>query len=655
MHTALRSISMRFVLTGVATAFCVLFVAAVLMNARIAPELRENGRATLVAQMDTIVNSLTSMQRGMRDTTEHTFEQFARTFTQPFSLSSQTEDFGGQRVPLLFHGKEKLNQNLERVDHYTALTGNVATIFVRVGDDFIRVATSLKKQDGSRAMGTLLGSQHPAYAALMRGERFVGNAVLFGKRYMTAYQPIKDSSGTPIGLLFVGVDVSDLAAAFQDMLATTKIGRTGFLYAIDMSPGDNLGKIVMHPTAKGKALAELTHDPEFPKLLLKEKHGFMIEAPATRAEDLGDLHVVAFAELPVLNWLLVAESPDEEFYGVIRAVMVGIGLIALIAAMALGLALWLMGKRLIARPIAELRGIILRLHRGDFGRPVKVTRNDEIGDLMQALGALRDQLHASLAQVRESSDLIANATNEIANGNTDLSARTEQQASNLEETAASMEQMTSTVRQNADHANSASQLAEQASHVAKDAGALVGRIVESMHNMSQSAGQISQIIGVIDGIAFQTNILALNAAVEAARAGEQGRGFAVVASEVRMLAQRSADAAKEIRALITTTVAQVDQGRDLVAQSGTTMTAMVESVERVTGLVTEISTASHEQSSGIAQIDSAVTQLDAMTQQNAALVEQATAVSHTLRDEAQRLAQIVAQFKLDDASAAPRT
>ena len=648
MQAVLRSISMRFVITGVLTTFAVLLVAAVLMNARIAPQLREEGRVQLISQVETIVNALASMEHGMRSNAERTYDQFAKTFNQPFSLSDKTEEFGGKTVPLLYNGKEKLNQNLARVDAYSDVTGNAATIFVRVGDDFMRVATSLKKQDGSRAMGTMLGTKHPAYAALMRGERYVGNAQLFGRRYMTTYQPIKDAGGKIIGLLFIGVDISDLVGSFEKMLGSVKIGSTGFLYAIDAAAGENQGRLTLHPTAQGKTLAELTGQAEFTKTLLANPNGFSFEAPATRAQDLGDEHVVAYAHLPVFNWVLVAESPDEEFYGVGRAVMIGVGLIALIAAIALAIALWLLGRRLIARPIAELSGIIVRLHRGEFGRPVEVTRKDEIGELMQDLSDLRDQMHASLSKVRAASDRIAQTTDEIAAGNTDLSARTEQQASSLEQTAASMEQMTSTVRQNADHASSASKLAAHASTVARDAGQLVGRIVDSMHNMSESAGQIRQIIGVIDGIAFQTNILALNAAVEAARAGEQGRGFAVVASEVRMLAQRSADAAKEIRTLIGATVEQVDHGRDLVAQSGQTMDAVVESVRNVTTLIDEISTASQEQSSGITQIDSAVSHLDTVTQQNAALVEQATANSQTLRDEARALSKIVEQFKLDD-------
>ena len=264
---------------------------------------------------------------------------------------------------------------------------------------------------------------------------------------------------------------------------------------------------------------------------------------------------------------------------------------------------------------------------------------------------MKDSLLQTVTQVRSATDSINTASSEIASGNQDLSARTEQAASNLEETAASMEELTSTVRNSADAARQANQLAATASEIAVRGGQVVGEVVTTMEAINHSSKKISDIIGVIDGIAFQTNILALNAAVEAARAGEQGRGFAVVAGEVRNLAQRSAEAAKEIKGLIGTSVDKVEAGSRLVADAGQTMSEIVGSVQRVSDIIGEITAAAGEQSDGIGQVNVAVNQLDQMTQQNAALVEESAAAAESLKDQANRLAQVIQIFKLDGAVA----
>jgi methyl-accepting chemotaxis protein len=271
---------------------------------------------------------------------------------------------------------------------------------------------------------------------------------------------------------------------------------------------------------------------------------------------------------------------------------------------------------------------------------------DEVGDLIRALGRMVTQLRTSLQTVQQASDSIGTASAEIATGNQDLSARTEQTASNLQQTASSMEQLTGTVRQSADSASQANQLAASAAEVAARGGAKVSEVVTTMDEINASSKKISDIIGVIDGIAFQTNILALNAAVEAARAGEQGRGFAVVASEVRSLAQRSANAAKEIKGLINASVEKVESGSRLVADAGQTMNEIVGSVQRVSDIIGEITATSAEQSDGIGQVSSSVTQLDQMTQQNAALVEESAAAAESLKDQVVRLRQIVNKFQL---------
>jgi methyl-accepting chemotaxis protein len=319
------------------------------------------------------------------------------------------------------------------------------------------------------------------------------------------------------------------------------------------------------------------------------------------------------------------------------------------AALLIGVAASLLIARNLLRQLggepAYAAGIAQKIAVGDLTVEVDVGDHDN-SSMLYAMKQMRDALTRIVAQVRHGTDTIATASTQIANGNLDLSSRTEQQASSLEETASSMEELTSTVKQNADNARQANQLAGSASAVASEGGAVVGQVVQTMASINESSRKIVDIIGVIDGIAFQTNILALNAAVEAARAGEQGRGFAVVASEVRTLAQRSAAAAKEIKQLIDDSVAQVDSGSKLVAQAGGTMDQVVQSVRQVTEIVADISAASREQSEGIEQINQAVVQMDQVTQQNAALVEEAAAAAQSLQEQAGSLQQIVSVFRI---------
>ncbi|VTU26389.1 Serine chemoreceptor protein [Variovorax sp. SRS16] len=302
--------------------------------------------------------------------------------------------------------------------------------------------------------------------------------------------------------------------------------------------------------------------------------------------------------------------------------------------------------RSITRPLGEAVRVAQQVAGGDLSAHIEVADTAEVGQLMKALRDMNDSLAKVVGEVRAGTDTIATASSEITSGNQNLSSRTEQQASSLEETAASMEELTSTVKQNADNARQANQLAVSASEVAVKGGSVVSQVVDTMASIHASSKKIVDIIAVIDGIAFQTNILALNAAVEAARAGEQGRGFAVVAAEVRNLAQRSAAAAKEIKTLIGDSVDKVDAGSALVGEAGRTMEEIVDSVQRVTDIMGEITAASQEQTSGIEQINQAITQMDQVTQQNAALVEQAAAASASLQEQAGSLSQVVSTFKL---------
>jgi len=346
----------------------------------------------------------------------------------------------------------------------------------------------------------------------------------------------------------------------------------------------------------------------------------------------------------------VASGEAHQAYVGSRNMMVGLTVAA--AALAAAVLWWV--TRSITSPLNRAVGVAEAVAGGDLTQRIECDTRDETGQLLRALANMNEALARTVGKVRSGSDTITTASHEIATGNLDLSTRTEQQASSLEETASSMEELTSTVQQNAENARQATQLVVAASDFATRGGRVVGEVVSTMGAIKESSNRIVDIIGVIDGIAFQTNILALNAAVEAARAGEQGRGFAVVASEVRNLAARSAAAAREIKGLIGQSVETVDAGARLVDEAGVTMDGIVKAVQQVEAIMNQISAASQEQSSGIAQVNQAIVQIDDVTQQNAALVEEAAAAAQSMRDQAEMLAEAVSVFRLADARGALR-
>ncbi|MFM0323771.1 methyl-accepting chemotaxis protein [Caballeronia glebae] len=397
------------------------------------------------------------------------------------------------------------------------------------------------------------------------------------------------------------------------------------------------------------------------------KTGVEPEFAAIRANDMAAYHAIADTKISpmfvsfdqavttaVAAHQAHAESSRAGTSSHIAALNMTIGAVLVLAL------LMLIGTRmalssLIVKPINDAVDHFERISRGDLTQSAHSDSGNEIGRLFAGIERMRGNLTTMVGAVHRGAESIDVGAHEIASGNTDLSQRTEEQAASLQETASSMEELTSTVKQNADNARQASQLAVNASDIASRGGEVVEQVVETMHAISSSSNKVVDIIGVIEGIAFQTNILALNAAVEAARAGEEGRGFAVVAGEVRSLAQRSAAAAKEIKALIGDSAAKVDSGTELVARAGQTMGEIVQAVRRVTDIMGEISAASEEQSDGIEQVNRAVTQMDSVTQQNAALVEEAAAAAASLEEQTRQLKGVVAQWRLESAAAPVRT
>ena len=442
-------------------------------------------------------------------------------------------------------------------------------------------------------------------------------------------------------------DKADIAAEEAKMAAARKQYDLAWktLQKLPPSPAGQVirAKIAAAADAAGTAndqvveLARAGADAQGTALLLKQAD------PATQKwQDALDEHIVLQEAATKKQHEAATTDYDKA-----KAVLIGAGCLSVALALLLG---WLL-TRSITAPLQRATAAATSVSQGDLTVALGAAGKDEIGQLLGALAAMRDNLTHIVGGVRQNAEGVATASAQIAQGNNDLSGRTEQQASALQQTAASMEQLNATVKQNADNAKQANQLALGATSVAIKGGEVVAQVVDTMKGINESSKRIADIISVIDGIAFQTNILALNAAVEAARAGEQGRGFAVVASEVRSLAQRSAAAAKEIKGLIGTSVERVGQGSALVDKAGVTMTEIVSSIKRVTDIMSEISAASTEQSTGVAQIGEAVTQMDQATQQNAALVEESAAAAESLRQQAQQLVQAVAVFKLGQAQA----
>ena len=594
-------------------------------------------------QMRTLVQSFdeTAQEQAKRD-----FVLFKSRFSGDFSVQEQPGADGRPEAVLNFQGVP-LNGNFEGVDRFTKdSAGAIATIFARTGDDFIRVTTSLKKQDGERAYKTLLDRNHPAYSLMQEGKTYIGRASLFGKEYMTVYEPIREGNRT-IGILFIGTDMSAILGKLAQVMGSQKLFETGAVYAVNVSTGPARGRtsglasalVVDEKTEEGKAwLAKLTE---------KDQTGELEVAWSPRlGAGAQQRQFVATERYKPWNWVIVAEAPLSEMMKNARAVLIWLWVGVLAALVILTVVLVYATRRLVGKPVQQLSAALGFLSQGDLTRSVDIRSNDEIGALGQAMEGFRQRLAESLGTVRRSAESVSSASYEIAQGNQDLSARTETQASSLEETAASMEELGSTIRHNADNASQASRLAASASQVATQGGDVVAQVVSTMHNINGSSQKIADIIGVIDGIAFQTNILALNAAVEAARAGEQGRGFAVVASEVRNLAQRTATEAKAIKELIGASSAMVQEGSVLADKAGTTMGEVVSAIQRVADIVSEISAATGEQSAGVGQVGQAVTQLDQATQQNAALVEEMAAAASSLRTQAEQMVEAVAQFKL---------
>ncbi len=540
-----------------------------------------------------------------------------------------------------------INDNAELVDRYSKQPGTTVSIMVREGDDFVRIASSLKDEKGARAVGSKLDKESAGHKELLDGKSYHGTFDASGSRYIIAMDPIKDGTGAVIGAVVVGEDFSASRRMAQEAIGSLKILKSGYYSVIDTSVGEKQGTLLVHPERKGtNGLALLDADGKsFIKSILDQKKGSITYPVKGNGGETNKMFTY-FNEFKEWNWSVAATVDVAEFLSEADAMRNDFIVACSGALLLLSVMLYFAIRWMVSKPLNVACAAAQKIATGDLTVRIDNKRADEVGKLFDSVNKIGSGISSLVNGVRVSAESIANATTEIANANTNLATRTEQQASALVETSASAEQLGATARNNAESAKQADGLSKDASTVASSGGEVVSQVVERMESISGSSKKMSEIAKIIENIAFQTNILALNAAVEAARAGDQGKGFAVVASEVRNLAGRSAQAAKEIGVLINSSVDEIQKGGVLASQAGKTMQEVVESIHRVTDIMSEISTASAEQESGVTQVSAAVAQMDSATQQNSALVEEMATAAANLENQAQDLVKAVSAFKV---------
>jgi methyl-accepting chemotaxis protein len=650
------SIGIKFAMIASALVLVGLGLLSVLVSVTITRYLNDEVMSELRASNRQMRGMVEIFDSTLEDEVVRLGAHFASYLPEPLTLDEkQTVKIGDFHTATLRARGQRMNLNYELVDVFTARTAAVGTVFVRHGEDFVRVATSGKTETGARAVGTALDHAHPAYKPLLAGASYHGPARVFGFDIMTSFRPLRDQSGKIIGAVCASLQIGRDVDALKQKIAAAKLRDTGYFYVIDAHPGESFGTALTHPSAEGTNLLgfkDVTGREVVREMLAQKEGALRYTAPALNAKSAPIEKIAVYGYVPRLNWLIVGEVPADDVFKVGTVLRAQLLIAAVLIAVLLCGFLYLTMQKMVSARLRQAVAHAKRVAGGDLSSRIRSRHNDETGELLNTLDEMAESLSSIVSNVRVAAESIHNSAQQIRAGNADLSQRTEEQASSIEQTAASMEELTGTVGQNSDNARQASELAQRACEVAASSGEMVGQVVTTMSDIQSSSKKIADIIAVIDGISFQTNILALNAAVEAARAGEQGRGFAVVAAEVRSLAQRSAESAKEIKQLILGSAAQVETGSLLVTRAGVTMRENVTAVKQVSELMTGIADASTQQSTGIQEVNRTLSVMEEMTQQNAALVEEASASTEQLARLADDLVNAVSVFKLNHASRA---
>ncbi|OGT99190.1 MAG: hypothetical protein A2X80_05235 [Geobacteraceae bacterium GWB2_52_12] len=649
----------------------------------ISKRLERKAEQDLSQQVALLANSMSSYHDALADSAGKLSAVFRAYFPGSFMVDpSRTVAIGDKQTPTISVDGTTLNLNTEIVDRFTTVTKAVGTVFVRSDDDFIRVTTSLKKEDGSRAIGTALDKTHPAYQRLLKGEDFIGKATLFGKDYMTSYLPMKDDGGKVIAVLFIGIDFTDGLKALKEKIRNIKIGETGYFYALDAKEGKNLGTLTVHPTQVGKNLLESKDSSgyEFIKEMLKVKNGVLRYDWIN--QELGETapreKLVAYHHFQEWNWLVAGGSYLDELNDESKFLRNAMLVATLLVVIILVLAFMYIVRLWITKPLQEAVAATELLASGDFRNVGDVTGHqasaDEVVQLTQSMQSMACSLKELLVRIDSASQEVSTAAARVNSTAISIATGAEEVAAQATTVATASEEMSATsgdIAQNCQMAAEGSQRATQSAQngtgVVESTVAIMTLIADKVQesartvgNLGERSDQIGAIIGTIEDIADQTNLLALNAAIEAARAGEQGRGFAVVADEVRALAERTTRATREIGEMIKAIqsetkgavfameqgVHQVEQGTEEAAKSGIALREILDQINAVAMQVSQIATAAEEQTATTSEISSNMQQITQVVQDTASGAHQSATAAAQLSSNAEELQRLVRQFKL---------